>query len=322
VIASTPSNNPIVTADDLFQAQQKRLQLEWLAGQGGSTTLLEPATAKYPGLALVGHLNFVHPNRVQILGDTELQYLDRLEDARKTELVQELFNCPTTALIVISGNQRPKYLIEKSKQTNRPLLASPQPSPIIIEHLQYYLTRALAPRITAHGVYMEVLGMGVFITGESGIGKSELALELLSRKHRLIADDVAEFIQVGPDVLVGQCPELLTDYMEVRGLGIINVRTMFGETAVRHKKKLHLIVDLKKLKGDESANVDRLQSKERTRKVLETEVPEVILYVAPGRNLAVLVEAATQAYILRMRGINPLNEFMDRHRELINKNSQ
>ncbi|MBE9516313.1 MAG: HPr kinase/phosphorylase [Proteobacteria bacterium] len=312
----------MVTADDLFQAQEKRLQLEWLAGKSGGTTLLEPATAKYPGMALVGHLNFVHPNRVQILGVTEVQYLNALDDKRKTEMIEELFECPTTALIVIASNLRPDYLITRAEQAGVPLLSSPLPSPVVIEHLQYYLARALAPRLTVHGVYMEVLGMGVFITGESGIGKSELALELLSRNHRLIADDVAEFIQVGPDVLVGQCPEMLSDYMEVRGLGIINVRTMFGEIAVRHKKKLHLIVNLKKLKGDETANVDRLQTKEHNRKMLSAEIPEVILYVAPGRNLAVLVEAATQAYILRTRGIDPLNEFINRHQELIKKNSQ
>lgn len=322
MITSAPSSNPVVTADDLFQAQEKRLQLEWLAGHNGRETLLEPATAKFPGLALVGHLNFVHPNRVQVLGDTEIKYLKDLPAERNEQLLKELFSCPTTAVIVIASSKKPAYLAKQADNANMPLFYSPLPSPVVIEHLQYYLARALAPRVTIHGVYMEVLGMGVLITGESGIGKSELALELLSRNHRLIADDVAEFIQVGPDVLVGQCPEILTDYMEVRGLGIINVRTMFGETAVRHKKKLHLIVNLTKLTGDQSANVDRLQTKEQDRQVLGTEVPEVVLYVAPGRNLAVLVEAATQAYILRTRGIDPLNEFMDRHQELIKKNSQ
>lgn len=319
---SSPSNNPVVTADDLYQALEKRLQLQWLAGKDGGDTLLEQSTARYPGMALVGHINFVHPNRVQVLGEKEIRYLDDLDTNRKQQLISDLFSCPTTAVIVIADSNKPDYLIENADRIGMPLLSSPLPSPIVIEHLQYYLARALAPRITIHGVYMEVLGMGVFITGESGIGKSELALELLSRNHRLIADDVAEFIQVGPDVLVGQCPEVLTDYMEVRGLGIINVRTMFGETAVRHKKKLHLIVNLTKLTGDQSANVDRLRSKEQNRMILSTEVPEVVLYVAPGRNLAVLVEAATQAYILKTRGIDPLNELMDRHQEQIKKNSQ
>jgi HPr kinase/phosphorylase len=188
----------------------------------------------------------------------------------------------------------------------------------VIDHLQYYLTRALAPRVTVHGVYMEVMGMGVLITGESGIGKSELALELLSRNHRLIADDAVEFVRVGPDVIVGQCPTLLSDFLEVRGLGILDIRLMFGETAVRHKKKLHLIVHLESIQRQKMSKIDRLQTTQRTRSILDVDIPEVALFVGPGRNLAVLVEAATRAYILRMWGFDPLEEFMKRHHEHMN----
>jgi HPr kinase/phosphorylase len=162
------------------------------------------------------------------------------------------------------------------------------------------------------------MGMGVLITGESGIGKSELALDLLSRNHRLISDDAVELVRVGPDVIVGQSPHALSDYLEVRGLGILDVRLMFGETAVRHRKRLHLIVHLQKLNKRRMVRVDRLQTLSRTRKILDTDISEVILYVAPGRNLAVLVESATRAYILRMWGINPLEEFMKRHQALMN----
>jgi HPr kinase/phosphorylase len=164
---------------------------------------------------------------------------------------------------------------------------------------------------------MEVMGMGVLITGESGIGKSELALELLSRNHRLISDDAVELVRVGPDVVVGQSPHGLSDYLEVRGLGILDVRMMFGETAVRHKKKLHLIVHLQKLSKRRMARIDRLQAVSRTRPILDVDVPEVILYVAPGRNLAVLVETATRAYILRQWGVNTLEEFIKRHQALM-----
>ena len=135
-----------------------------------------------------------------------------------------------------------------------PLFSTPLASPVVIEHLQHYLTRALAPRTTLHGVYMEVLGMGVFIAGESGIGKSELALELLSRNHRLIADDAVEFVRVAPQVLVGQCPEALSEYLEVRGLGILDIRATFGETSVRHKKKLPLMVQLERLRERSSTS--------------------------------------------------------------------
>jgi len=322
VITSDTLNSPSLTATDLFQAEETQLSLEWLAGKDGGHKLLEPATAKYPGMALVGHLNYVHPNRVQVLGDTEAEYLNNLDAKRHAELVNDLCSCPKTAVIVLATKNQVDGLLDRANQTATPVFRSPLPSPVVIEYLQYFLTRALAPRLTAHGVYMEVLGMGVFITGESGIGKSELALELLSRNHRLIADDVTEFVKVGPDVLVGQCPELLSDYMEVRGLGIINVRTMFGETAVRRRKRLHLIVNLKQLTRDNAAKIDRLQSEQLTRNLLSSEIPEVILYVAPGRNLAVLVEAATQAYILRTRGINPLSDFVDRHQKALEKNGQ
>ncbi|OGI41240.1 MAG: HPr(Ser) kinase/phosphatase, partial [Candidatus Muproteobacteria bacterium RBG_16_62_13] len=187
-------------------------------------------------------------------------------------------------------------------------------------YLQYYLTRALAPRASVHGVYMEVMGMGLLITGEAGIGKSEIALELLSRGHRLIADDAVEFIRVGPDVLVGQCIGGLSDYLEVRGLGILNVRMMFGETAVRHKKKLHLVVRLQQLKKSEMGRIDRLQAKQLTRRILDVEVSEVALFVAPGRNLSVLVEAAVRTHILRNWGYNPVEDFMKRQQALIDEN--
>jgi HPr kinase/phosphorylase len=309
---------PVVTAQDLFDAQAEPMKLKWLAGRAGAERLLEPATAKYPGMALVGHLNFVHPNRIQVLGEAEMRYLDRLKKAERAENVRRLFACRTTTAVVVANDGRtPADLKREAEAAAMALFTTPLPSPVVIDHLQYYLARALAPRITVHGVYMEVMGMGLLITGESGIGKSELALELLSRGHRLIADDAVEFIRVGPDVLVGQCLHGLSDYLEVRGLGVLDVRMMFGETAVRHKKKLHLIVRLERFKPKQMGKIDRLQATQKTHRILEVEVPQVVLYVAPGRNLAVLVETATRAYILRTWGINPLEEFMKRQQVLM-----
>jgi len=314
--------SPRLTANDLFEAQKESLELEWLAGEKGGAALLEPATAKFPGLALVGHLNFIHPNRVQIISDIEVSYFESLTVSERKQAITRLVSSEPTTIIVLATQQRPDDLIKAARKIDKPLLASPFPGPVVIEHLQYYLTRALAPRLTTHGVYLEVMGMGVLITGESGIGKSELALELLSRNHRLIADDAVEFIKVGPDVLVGQCPEALTDYLEVRGLGILDIRAMFGETAVRHKKKLHLIVHLEQLENTDQSEIDRLQAEQMTRSLLDVDMPKVILFVAPGRNLAVLVEAATRAHILRMWGIDVLEEFEKRHQKLISKSSK
>lgn len=313
-----------LTARDLFETQSAALKLKWVAGRDGGARLLEPATARYPGMALVGHLNFVHPNRVQVIGAAELDYLKKLDRKERAQQVQALFGCATTAAVAVANNAKvSRDLIEAADAAQLALFASPLPSPVFIDRLQYYLTRALAPKITVHGVYLEVLGMGVLVTGESGIGKSELALELLSRNHRLIADDAVEFIRVGPDVLVGQSPgATLSDYLEVRGLGILDIRTMFGETAVRHKKKLHLIVRMERLNKRRLHKLDRLQARQLTRTILDIEIPEVVLFVGAGRNLAVLVEAAVRSYILRMWGIDTLKDFMQRQQALIDRSPQ
>ena len=311
---------PALTTSDLFDVQRTSLKLSWIAGQAGKHRLLESATAPFPGMALVGYLNLIHPNRIQVVADIELKHLKTLARDSLSRTLHELFFCDqVAAIIVANGNKVTPPLREHADQSGIPLFSTPLPGPMIIEHLQHFLTRALAPRITLHGVYMEVLGMGVFITGESGIGKSELALELLSRNHRLIADDAVEFVRVGPEVLVGQCPAEFSEYLEVRGLGILDIRSMFGETAVRHKKKLHLIVRLERMKDRDPSKIDRLQAETMMRRMLDVEVPEVLLFVAPGRNLAVLVEAATRSHILRMWGVNPLNEFMEKQQAIIAK---
>lgn len=314
-------NTPTLTVQDLFNAEAKSLKLKWEAGENGGRRLLEPSNAKYPGMALVGHLNFVHPNRVQVIGGAELDYLDELGKPERADALKKLFGCDRTAAVVVARGRKPAAdLLDAARRHKLALFTTPQPSPVVIDYLQYYLTRALAPRASVHGVYMEVMGMGLLITGEAGIGKSEIALELLSRGHRLIADDAVEFIRVGPDVLVGQCISGLSDYLEVRGLGILNVRMMFGETAVRHKKKLHLVVRLEQLKKSQMGRIDRLQAKQHTRRILDAEVSEVVLFVAPGRNLSVLVEAAVRTHILRNWGYNPVEDFMKRQQALIDEN--
>lgn len=311
----------ILTANDLFNAQQLPLKLKWLAGHAGKERLLEGAAAKFPGMALVGHLNFVHPNRVQVIGSAEIEYLKKLGAEGRKKAIHELFACETSAVVIVANNDDVDTdMLRESDAAHLPLFSSSLPSPRVIDDLQYYLTRALAARVVLHGVFMEVLSIGVFLTGESGIGKSELALELLSRGHRLIADDAVEFCRVGPNVLEGHCPDMLCDFLEVRGLGILNVRAMFGQTAVRREKTLHLIVRLEEL-GSHRSDIDRLQAEQKTRTILGMDVPEVVLFVAPGRNLAVLVEAAARNHILRLRGINPLEEFMKKQQAGMAKTS-
>jgi HPr kinase/phosphorylase len=313
----------LLTANDLFEAQQGPLKLSWLAGHGGKKRLLEPATAKFPGMALVGHLNFVHPNRVQVLGSSEIQYLNKLDPAARKQAIHDLFACKTTTVVVVAHDEKvSNELLAGANASKLPLFTTPLPSPKVIDRLQYYLTRALAGRVTLHGVYMEVMGVGVLLTGKSGIGKSELALELLSRGHRLIADDAVEFSRISPHVLLGRCPNILSDFLEVRGLGILNVRAMFGDTAVRDEKTLRLIVHLEKMQKQRFSAIDRLQTEQKTRTILEVEIPEVGLFVAPGRNFAVLVEAATRNHILRMRGVDPLAELVKRQAESMRRSGK
>jgi len=305
--------NPILTVGELFDAQQTPLKLRWLAGKDGRSRPLEAATAKYPGMALVGHLNFVHPNRVQVLGNAEVEYLRRLAGAEQQSLIASLFDCSTTTLVIVANSDSADpALVEAADRAAMPLVVTPLGSPRVIDILQHYLTRTLAARTNVHGVFLEVMGVGVLITGDSGIGKSELALELLSRGHRLIADDAVELSRTGPNVLLGRSPGMLRDFLEVRGLGILNVRAIFGDTSVRPEKTLRLVVHLEPLTPDRMKTIDRLQIEQKTRTVLDVDIPEVVLYVAPGRNLAVLVETATRNHILRMRGINPLDELMRR----------
>lgn len=307
--------NTLLTANDLFETQRAPLKLKWLAGRAGKDRLLEGAAAKFPGMALVGHLNFVHPNRVQVLGSAEVAYLDKLGKPERAKALRDLFGCETSAVVIVANNEEAAPdLLQESERAGMALLSSPLPSPQLIDDLQYHLARALAAHVTLHGVLIEVMSIGVFLTGQSGIGKSELALELLSRGHRLVADDAVEFSRVAPDSVEGHCPELLCDFLEVRGLGILNVRKMFGETAIRREKKLHLIVRLEELTADMHTKIDRLQAERKTQTILGIDIPEVALYVAPGRNLAVLVEAATRSHILRLRGIDPLEEFMQKQR--------
>ncbi len=309
-----------LTVEAVYEAQKDNLALRWLAGRAGGGRPLEQVNAKYPGLALVGYLSLIHPNRVQVLGDNELRYLESLEPDRRAEALERLFTCDTSAMIIVTGGaEAPPAMLDCAERHGMPLLASPQPGPLLIDALQFYLAGALAERITLHGVFLEVMGIGVLLTGESGVGKSEVALELISRGHRLVADDVVELSRVAPQLLEGRCPEPLHDFMEVRGLGILDIRAMFGETATKRAKYLRLIVRLEQMERRQMQNLDRLRAETETRTLLGVQVPEVVIPVAPGRNLAVLVETAARNHIQIMRGKNALHDFMEQQQSVMRR---
>lgn len=302
-----------INARELFDQLSERLKLRWIAGARGESRMIEPGEDLQRRPSLVGYLNIIYPNKVQLIGIDELKYLDALDSRQRWDTIAKIIGYRPTAIVISRDQAIPADLREAAEESSTPIWVSAKPGHELLTYIQYHLSRALARNTSLHGVFMEVYSVGVLITGEAGAGKSELALELVTRGHRLIADDAPELTLIAPDVIDGTCPEMLQDLLEVRGLGILNVRNMFGDTSIKSNKYLRLIVHLGRLE-DIHANdgMARLQGVTSTRTVLDVEVPQITIPVGPGRNLAVLVEAATRTFILRGKGIDPAQTFIDR----------
>jgi HPr kinase/phosphorylase len=226
----------------LFEDKQERLALTWVAGADGAAKILDSELINASNQGLIGHLNLIHPNWVQVLSDTEFDYLRSLSPGAFSEALAQLERGTSLCLVVAGESEIPQELIDYANRSHTPLFRSPLPSVHLMWLMRHYIVKALAEYTTRHGVFLDVMGVGVLITGDSGVGKSELGLELITRGNGLVADDITEVYRVSPETLEGRCPELLRDFLEVRGLGVLNIRTMFGETAVRRKKGLKLIV--------------------------------------------------------------------------------
>lgn len=302
---------PQVSIARLFDDNREKLRLTWLAGRGGGAKTLNSELTKDSSKGLIGHLNFIHPNLIQVLGGSEVQHLTSLEPNECRAALERVATRELACFIVAGVNEAPAPLVAVAEAADTPLFQSPVPSVELMWMLRPYLARALAESTTVHGVFLDVLGVGVLITGSSGVGKSELALELISRGSGLIADDVVELYRVGPETIEARCPPLLTDFLEVRGLGVLNIRTIFGEAALRPRKNLKLVVHLER-PGPESAPLERLPLRPGTERLMDMEVHRVTIPVAAGRNLAVLTEAAVRNYVLLLRGIDSTQEFIAR----------
>lgn len=309
---------PQITVQRLFEETRQKLELSWIAGATGGAKLLTSETVQKPTLALIGHLNFVHPNRVQVLGAAEMDYLRSLDEEALRQAIAHLYSTELAAVIIANNEAMPQALLDAANRTETALFTSPQPSPRLMQVLAHYLAKTLAEFTTLHGVFMEVMGIGVLITGDAAIGKSELALELITRGHRLVADDIVEIYEISPDTLEGRCPSLLQDFIEVRGLGILNIRALYGEVAVKPKKTLRFIIHLEKPADITKANYDRLQMQQDTQEILGVHIPKARLPVAAGRNIAVLVEVAVRSHILHLRGISSTQQFIERHEQYLN----
>ncbi len=310
---------PQISVAQLFEENADALKLAWISGPRDSSPHLDSSEINQASQGLIGHLNLVHPNWIQIFSRTEAAYFASLGEEAQREALSRLADSGLACIIVSDGETAPPTLDEFVRERDVPLLASALHSLQIIWVVRTYLGRALAEFVTRHGVFLDVLGMGLLITGESGVGKSELALELISRGSGLVADDVVELYHIAPETLEGRSPELLKDYLEVRGLGMLNIRTIFGETAVRTKKNLKLIVQLEKPVGGVIPGLERLPLNASSEDIMGISIRKVVLPVAAGRNLAVLAEAAVRNYVLQLRGIDSTQEFIQRQEKQLSK---
>ncbi|MBC7781462.1 MAG: HPr kinase/phosphorylase [Proteobacteria bacterium] len=303
---------PRVSAAQLFDDTRDKLKLAWSAGRAAPDSGLDSDLINRSGQGLIGHLNIIHPNWIQVLSSTEIRYLAELDTAARGHVLDVLGASELTCLIVSDAEAVPAFIAELAERRPVPVLSTPLSSIQVMWILRPYLARALAEFTEIHGVLLDVLDVGVMITGHSGVGKSELALELISRGHGLIADDVVEVFRIAPNIIEGRCPPVLKDFLEVRGLGMLNIRTIFGETAIRIKKNLKLIVELQRASAEQMTGLERLPLRPDKATVLGVPVRKVILPVAAGRNLAVLTEAAVRNFVLELRGIDSTQEFVRR----------
>ena len=308
-----------LTIRDFIQSHGERLRLIWKAGQGGEGRHFQSKNL-ITGVPIAGYLNLVKPNQVQVLGPEEVEYLEQLKTNSHKDAMSRLFKCEPEMIIfagITSDDEIKDEFIEAANKSNIPLLYSSLASNEITELLQYHLARLLGDSKIMHGVFMEVMGIGVLLAGPSGIGKSELALELISRGHRLIADDAPEFRRSAPDTIRGRCPPVLKDFLEVRGLGILNIRAMFGDASIVETKRLRLIVNIDNISDETIWNIDRISGSQRKKTLLDVDIPEVQIPVAPGRNVAVIIEAAVRNHVLYLNGYNAADDFIQRQQKLI-----
>jgi HPr kinase/phosphorylase len=303
----------VVSADVLFEDHRGKLKWQWLAGLGASERRFDEVAvrAARSGADLVGYLNYIHPYRVQILGEREIRYLTNATPEDCARRIARIVTLEPPVLVLADGQTAPDALLSMCERAQLPMFSTKESSAFVIDVLRAYLSKHFADRTTMHGVFMDILGLGVLITGESGLGKSELGLELISRGNGLVADDAVDLFRINQTTIEGRCPDLLQNLLEVRGIGLLDIRAIFGETAVRRKMRLKLIVHLVRKENFER-DYERLPSDPLVQDVLDIPVRKVVIQVVAGRNIAVLVEAAVRNTILHMRGIDTYQDFIER----------
>ena len=312
-----------ISAEALFEEHQPSLKWEWIAGHAHPERRFDEAAVREARSAadLVGYLNYIHPYRVQIVGKREVEYLGDAPADTLERRIQRIVTLEPPVIIVADDQRAPDRLVAMCDRAEIPLFTTSHSAGHVIDTVRSYLSQLMAERTTRHGVFMDILGMGVLLTGESGLGKSELGLELISRGHGLVADDAVDLYRVSQATLEGRCPDLLLNLLEVRGIGLLDIKAIFGETAVRRKMRLKLIVHLVR-KETMDREFERLPYEPLYEEILGIPVLKVVIAVDAGRNLAVLVEAAVRNTILQLRGIDTYQEFIARHQSAMESNRE
>ncbi len=310
-----------ISAEGLFEAHREALHWEWIAGHAHPERRFDDAAVRDARSAadLVGYLNYIHPYRVQLVGRREVAYLTASSPEDQERRISRIVTLEPPVLIVADGQIPPDRMVAMCDRAEIPLFVTGESAGHVIDVVRGYLGQHFAERLTRHGVFMDILGLGVLLTGESGLGKSELGLELISRGHGLVADDAVDIYRVSQTSLEGRCPELLQNLLEVRGIGLLDIKAIFGETAVRRKMKVHLLVHLVR-KETMEREFERLPYEPLYEEILALPVRKVVIAVDAGRNLAVLVEAAVRNTVLQLRGIDTYQEFIRRHQKAMEKN--
>lgn len=310
----------VISAEALFEEHRQSLRWEWVAGHAHPERRFDEAAVRSAQSAadLVGYLNYIHPYRVQLVGRREVAYLGNAPPDVMERRISRIVTLEPPVLIVADAQVPPDQLVAMCDRADIPLFVTDESAGHVIDVVRGYLAQLFAERTTRHGVFMDILGLGVLLTGESGLGKSELGLELISRGHGLVADDAVDLFRVSQTALEGRCPELLMNLLEVRGIGLLDIKAIFGETAVRRKMRLKLIVHLVR-KDTMDREFERLPYEPLYEDILGVPVRKAVIAVDAGRNLAVLVEAAVRNTVLQLRGIDTYREFIERHQRAMER---
>ena len=313
----------VISAEALFEHHRAALRWEWLAGHAHPERRFDEAAVRNAQSAadLVGYLNYIHPYRVQLVGRREVAYLLDASAEDQERRIQRIVTLEPPVVIVADGQTPPDRLVAMCERAAIPLFVTAESAGQVIDMVRGYLSQLFAERTTRHGVFMDILGLGVLLTGESGLGKSELGLELISRGHGLVADDAVDIYRMSQSALEGRCPELLMNLLEVRGIGLLDIKAIFGETAVRRKMRVKLIVHLVR-KETMEREFERLPYEPLYESILDVPVRKSVIAVDAGRNLAVLVEAAVRNTILQLRGIDTYKEFIERHQRALERGTE